>query len=213
MKRKWLLFIPLLVVILVIIIVAAIVVPITFSYIKNSKIEQVVYKQYSGYEIVKTEYYYSDWSSTLREADNDHESTFAYVSVRNEEEKVEIQLHKNALGIWSIIDAKPAQGSDGYYAEISYCNVGNRIDIDEQIKNLWIIPDENGEPYSITGGEVWYYSYKECRKIYRIENNTIYLYNRETSKWDVINESFEDINDCNLQAVTEDFVSKYINIE
>ena len=160
---------------------------ISTTKVSRKRISAVINRKYPSYQIVTLTPEYTDWSSSVREADDYHKPESATVVIKNKEEQRTIHFYKH-FGIWRILKDAPDYGNnvpdDVYFMEASISHIGKKSNIDEEIKGLWIIPNENGELYQKEGGEDWYYSYRLIHQIYKTENGSVYMLNKENFEWE-----------------------------
>ncbi len=172
--------------------------PASVTLIKDEeKIKEMINQKYPDYSISELELNYVDWSSTVREANGDHKATEAMAIIENENEERTIHLRKK-FNNWNIESDEPNYGpsvpDEQYFIEIIYEHVGKSINIDEQIKKYWIIPDDDGNPYIKEGkGEDWYYTFKYCRNIYKTDGGKVYVFNKEKSDWEICDVTYSDL--------------------
>lgn len=169
------------------------------SKTKTSKkrIIRIIKRKYPAYQIVSLRMQYADWSSTIKEAKDGHRATSAKAVIRNDEEQRTLHF-SSSFRIWRTIHDAPDSGKnvpDGvYYMAEHYGAVGKKIDIDEYIKDLWIIPDKNGKSYHKSDGENWYYSIHYITNLYRTENGSVYMLNPETFEWELTEKTYSEID-------------------
>ena len=179
-------------------IIKRIIEPADITLINDEKdIRQIIMEKYPTYEIIYVDLSYSDWSSSLRDADRKHKATSAMVKIENELERRTIHLNKYFYK-WKIWSDEPDYGpnvpDDIYFLEITYNNFGKAVEFDSN-KTDWIIPDEFGNYYQKIGkGEDWYYSYRYCENIYKTNKNIIYIFNKEKANWEETNISYSTLS-------------------
>lgn len=176
---------------------------------------KIINKKYYSYEVKDLQLEYVGWSSTVSSADENHNATRATAIIENEEEQITLHF-KKTFNIWSISSSEPNYGpnipNEVYFVEEAYNNVGKAVDIDEHIKGRWVIPDENGNLYKKVGDATnWYYSFKECKKIYKTKDGYVYAFNEESSNWEKSTETYADL--CyygNYEKVTKEYAIEII---
>lgn len=176
---------------------------------------KIINKKYYSYEVKDLQLEYVDWSSTVRSADENHNATRATAIIENEEEQITLHF-KKTFNIWSISSSEPNYGpnipNEVYFVEEGYTNVGKAVDIDKHIKGRWVIPDENGNLYKKEGDATnWYYSFKECEKIYKTKDGYVYVFNKESSNWEKTTKTYADL--CyygNYEKVTKEYAIEII---
>jgi len=181
--------------------------PPNIALINDEKnIRQIIMKKYPTYEIIYVDLSYSDWSSSLRDADEEHKATSATVIIENELEQRTIHLNKYFYR-WKISSDEPDYGTnvpeDIYFLEITYNNFGKAVQFDIT-KTDWIFPDEFGNYYHKVGkGDDWYYSYKYCKNIYKTKKGIIYVFNKEKANWEETDISYSTLS----------FLSNYTKVD
>lgn len=185
----------------------------------RKRITAVIMRKHPTYEIVTLTPEYSDWSSTVCEADDDHNPEFAKVVIQNDEEQRTICLDKT-FGIWVITSDEPDYGKnvpdDVYFVEERWANVGKAIDIEAYVRSVWVVPFENGELYRKYGGDNWYYSYKYIENLYRTINGSVYVLNKESFEWEQSDLAYSYmVQYANYKKISKDegegIISKYSN--
>ena len=160
---------------------------ISTTEVSRKRITAIIKRKYPSYQIISLEPEYTDWSSTVCEADDHHNPETATVVIKNEEEQRTIHFDKH-FGLWRISKNEPDYGKnvpdDVYFVETTSGNAGKNTDIEEYIKEIWIIPYENGELYKKVGEEDWYYSYRCILNMYRTENGSVYVLNKDSLEWE-----------------------------
>lgn len=182
----------------------------------RESVTNIINKEYSSYEIKDLQLEYVDFYSTIRTADENHSATRATAIIENEEEQITLHFKKNYFNIWSISSSEPNYGSnvsdEVYFVYMYYHSVGKKVDIDEHIKNYWVVPDEDGNLYNKLGSdENWYYSFKECKEIYKTKDGYVYVFNKEISDWEKSTETYADL--CyygNYEQVTKEYAIEII---
>ena len=187
----------------------------------EQNVAQVVKKEYPSYEVKSVRLTYTDFFSTVVEADKDHVATSATATAENDTERITIHLMKDSFilfSVWRIESANPDSGpnipDDVYFIEMNYRSIGKAVNIDEHIKGLWIIPYEDGSLYKKAGVSDWYYSIKVCDNIYKTSGGKIYVFNKQTSDWEESNETYSRLNYYgNYQKISKeealDIIEKY----
>lgn len=183
---------------------------------------QVVKKEYPSYEINTVYMTYTDFFSTVVEADdNSNVATSATVTAENNTERITIHLMKDNhlfFSTWRVESANPDSGpnipDDVYFIEMNYRSVGKAVDIDEHIKKLWVIPYEDGSLYKKAGVSDWYYSVKVCDNIYKTSGGKVYVFNKQDSDWEESDETYSGLNYYgNYQKISKeealDIIEKY----
>lgn len=165
--------------------------------VNRDKIINIIDRKYDSYEIESLELEYVDWSSTVSTAEEGDIPTRATVVIKNEEEERELHFEKNIFG-WRITDSNPLFGKNVpngiYYIDVDYANVGKLVDIEEEMKNCWVIPDKDGTLYTKVGDdEDWYYSFKVYEDIYKTMDGYVYVFNRENVEWEKSEETYADM--------------------
>lgn len=189
--------------------------------VHRDKINKIINKKYESYEVESLELEYVDWSSTVREAEEGDRPTSATVLIRNNEEQRKLHFEKKFLG-WKMTFSEPLYGKNVpngiYYIDVDWHNVGKLVDIEECIKNNWIMP-YNGDLYSKVGDdEDWYYSYKVCENIYKTMDGYIYVFNKENSNWEKTEKFYADMEyysnyDVIDKSYAQELLKKYSNYE
>lgn len=187
----------------------------------KQNVAQVVKKEYPSYEVKNVHLTYTDFFSTVVEADKDHVATSATATAENDTERITIHLMKDSFilfSVWRIESANPDYGpnipDDIYYIEMNYRSVGKAVDIDEHIKKLWVIPYEDGSLYKKAGVSDWYYSVKVCDNIYKTSGGKVYVFNKQDSDWEESDETYSGLNYYgNYQKISKeealDIIEKY----
>lgn len=188
---------------------------ISTTEFSKKRIKAIIKIKHPSYQIITLTPEYSDWSSTVCEADDYNNPEFATVVIKNEEEQRTIYLDKN-FGIWTITNDEPDYGKnvpdDVYFIEKNCAHVGKRTDIEEEIKSVWIIPDENGEPYQKSGGDDWYYSYHYIENMYKTKNGNIYILNKSSLEWERTDFKYSYmVYYANYQNISKDEAEKLIS--
>lgn len=167
----------------------------------KQNVVQVVKKEYPSYEIDTVYMTYTDFFSTVTEADNSNVATSATVTIENSTERITIHLMKDNhlfFSTWRIESANPDSGpnipDDVYFIEMNYRNVGKAVNMDEYVKNLWIIPYEDGSLYKKSGTSDWYYSTKVCDNIYKTSGGKVYVFDKQNSDWEESDETYSRLN-------------------
>lgn len=212
MKRKT---ITISVVILLIIIVSILISSNTSLSKDREAVIKIINKKYYSYEVKDLQLEYVDWSSTVRSADGYHNATSATAIIENEEEQITLHF-KKTFNIWHISSSYPNYGpnipNEVYFVNMGYQNIGRAIDIDKYIKGCWVIPDENGNLYTKQGDATdWYYSFKECKNIYKTKDGSVYVFNKEISDWEESTVTYADL--CyygNYESVTKEYAIEII---
>ena len=177
---------------------------------------KIINKKYYSYEVKDLQLEYVDFFSTVSIADEDHRATRATAIIENEDEQITLHFKKNYFNIWHISDSEPNYGPNIpngiYFINVDYNNVGKAVDIDNLIKNCWVIPDENGNLYTKHGDDKdWYYSFKECKNIYKTENGYVYVFNKKISNWEKATITYADL--CyysNYEKITKEYAIEII---
>ena len=156
--------------------------------ISRLRIKRIIKRKHPEYDIDSLTTYYSDWSSTVRETDKYNKATMAKAVISGNDETRTLHFTLR-YRMWHITHDAPDGGRnvpDGeYYMEDSWAAVGKRIDINESVRQAWVIPDKNGEPYHKIGtDENWYYSYHYIRNIYKTGDGGVYKLNCKTFEWE-----------------------------
>lgn len=165
----------------------------------QKKIEKIINKQYFAYEIKDIVLEYISFGSYY-EANDNHKATKATVTVENEEEQITVRLEKTSFfKTWKIISSYPNYGlnvpDEIYFVEYEYNYPGKNVDIDEFIKEYWVVPDENGALYTKQprSDENWYYSVKICKNIYKTKGGFIYVFNKENNNWEKSEITYDEL--------------------
>lgn len=160
---------------------------ISSTDIARKRVENIIRRDYPSYHIDSLEMQYVDFFSSVREADYDDKPTLATVVISNRDEQRTIHFEKE-LFLWCIEKNAPDYGpnvpEDEYFIDINWNHVGIMIDIDECVKDEWVIPNENGELYYEDGISYTYYTYQYIRDIFRTQNGRIYAINKKTLEWE-----------------------------
>lgn len=164
-------------------------------------IRSIINEKYSSYEIVDIKLTYTNFFSTVTEADEEHSATDAVVIIAKNDEQKTIRLGKSSSLFgpgWIIKSDYPDYGSgvpdDVYFVEIEYDSVGKAVDIDKYVNEHWILPDKDGNLYTKSGTRDWYYSLKECKNIYKTKNGQVYSFDKEKSDWTDSSVLYSDLN-------------------
>lgn len=159
----------------------------------RKKITARLKRKYPSCQIVSLIPEYTDWSSTVREADDSHRATSASAVIRNGEEQRTILLNK-CFCFWRIRHDLPDFGPNVpeglYFISDQYGTVGKRINITAYIRNMWIIPDETGAPYKITGGD---YFIHYISNIYKTEGGRLLRLNPQTFCWEEAGKPYSEL--------------------
>ena len=127
----------------------------------RKRVTRMIQRKYPGYQIVSLTMQYADWSSTIRKANEENRATSAEAVIRNHEEQRTLHFRSH-LRIWRITHDTPDSGKnipdEAYFMHDNWGAVGQKLDIDESIRQAWVIPDENGNLYHKSSGKNWYYS-------------------------------------------------------
>lgn len=165
----------------------------------RDKITKIINKKYNLYEIKNIKLEYIDWSSTVSDAEKKgHNPTQATVIIANEEEQMTIRL-KKIFNLWFITNANYDYGNnvpnDIYFVEESSGSVGGAIDFEEYTKlnNLWIIPDKDGNMYTKSSDDGFWYSYRYYKNLYKTQNGYVYMFDKEISDWKKSNEKYSNM--------------------
>lgn len=181
----------------------------------EDKVTKIINKEYADYEIESLELEYVDWSSTITNAEEGDIPTKATVVIKNDVEERVLHFEKEFF-MWKITSSEPISGVNVpngiYYIEENYCNAGKLVDIEECIKNSWILPNHEGKTYSKVGeGEDWYYSYKVCENIYKTMDGYVYVFNRDIEDWERAEESYADMEYySNYERIKKDYAMELI---
>ncbi len=213
MKRK-VIIISLLILFVIIILIL---IPSNTSLSEDREaITNIVNKKYHSYEVKDLQLEYVDWYSSVRIADEDNSATRATAIIENEEEQITLYFEKNHFNGWRISRSEPNYGPNVpngvYFVEMNYVSVGQKVDIDEHIKDYWVIPDENGNLYEKTGDATnWNYSFKECKNIYKTKDGYVYVFNKEISDWEESTKTYADLRYYgNYENVTKEYAIEII---
>lgn len=186
---------------IIIFIIIALIIGIYFMFSIGSdrdKITKIINIKYNLYEIKDIKLEYVDWSSTVRDAEEyGHKATRATAIIENEEEQITIRFEKQ-FNLWFITNANYDYGknvdNDIYFVEEAYGNIGSAIEIEEYIKDIWTIPDKDGNMYTKVGDEnSWYYSIKYYANIYKTQNGYVFLFDKKISDWKKTNKKYSDM--------------------
>ena len=156
----------------------------------RKRVIRKIRRKYPDYEIAEVIMQYSDWSSTIRTANEDHKATSAEVVIKNGDRQRTIHLERRFYWMWRIESDAPDHGpdvpEDAYFVEKSVDSVGRRIDIEACVRSAWVIPDENGELYHISGNDDnWCYVYTCVRNLYKTQGGQVYVLNKKTFEWEL----------------------------
>lgn len=188
---------------------------ISTTEFSKKRINAIVKRKYPAYQIITLTPEYTDWSSTVCEADDAHKPECATVVIKNEEEQRTLHFDKSFI-IWRITHDEPDYGEnvpdEVYFIEEQWAHAGQRIDIDEVIKSVWIIPFENGEPYQKSGGDDWYYSYHYIDNVYKTKNGSIYVLNKKSFEWEQTDLAYSYLDYFgNYKKITKDEAEKILS--
>ena len=165
--------------------------------ISRKSVTKLIRRKYPAYKTVSLRMQYADWSSTVREANDENRATSAEAIIRNDEEQRTLHF-RSRFRIWRITHDTPDSGKnvpdDIYFMEDNWAEAGQKIDIDESIRQSWVIPDENGNLYHRSGGENWYYSYHYIRNMYKTKNGMIYVLKRESFEWELTEKTYSEMD-------------------
>ncbi len=155
----------------------------------RKKVIKKIRRKYRGYEIAELYMHYTDWSSSIRVANDDHKATSAKAVIKKGDLQRTLHLSRS-FGIWHITNDAPDHGPDvpenAYFIERSVASVGKRLDIEESVRQAWVIPYEDGKLYHISGNdEYWCYVYIYIRNIYKTQNEKVYVLNKKTFEWEL----------------------------
>ena len=164
----------------------------------RERIMRIIRKKYPSYQIISLTPEYADWSSTIKTADDEHKATRATAVIKNEEEQRTLRFGLR-FRIWRMTRDAPDGGrnvpDDVYFMEDNRAAAGKRIDIEESVRNSWVIPDEKGRAYKKSGsGDNWYYSYHYIKNIYRTQNGSIYVLNKDTFGWELTEKTYSELD-------------------
>ena len=163
----------------------------------RARVEKVINSKYSSYKIKDIKLEYVDWSATIKEADENNRATMSTVIVENEQEQETIHLERT-FNIWYIKSAYPNYGPNvpngEYFAKVEYTKVGIETNIDEYIKDYWVVKNSNGDLYTKEEyDKIKYYSFKEYKKIYKTKNGKVYETDKERLKWEESTVTYNDL--------------------
>ena len=185
----------------IILIIIALIIVIYFIFSIGSdrhKITKIINKKYNMYEIKDIKLEYVDWSSSVRDAEKyNHKATEATAIIANKEDQITIRFKKQ-FNLWFITSANYDYGknvdNDIYFVEEENSSIGRAADIEEYIKNIWIIPDKNGNMYTKVGDvNSWYYSINYYANIYKTQNGYVYLFDKNNLDWEKTNKKYSDM--------------------
>ena len=163
----------------------------------RKRVTKMIRRKYPAYQIVNLRMQYADWSSTIKEANNSHRATSAKAVIENHEEQRTLHFRSH-FRIWRITHDTPDSGrnvpDEAYFMEDNWAALGQKLDIDESIRQTWVLPDENGNLYHKSGGDNWYYSYHYIRNIYKTKNGKIYVLNRISFEWELTDKSYSELD-------------------
>ena len=166
-------------------------------------VEQLIKKQYPNCEILKCQLQYVDWSSTVRDIDEDdvfYNRPTRAKAIIMDSIKYDIELERGLFG-WningcysqSVVDADVIE----YYGLIRMSSVGSAVDMEEWSKENWVLQLGDGSRYSVVdhtkeGGSI-YYSVKVCDALYIVENNSIKQLRLRDKDWTEADYNYSEI--------------------
>ena len=175
-------------------------------------VKELINQNYPDYNISSIELQYTDWSSTIRTADENHTPKKALVLIEKEDNQIDVycEMHMNK---WYISESIPKSGSlvpnDVYFAEFRIENIGKAANMDELIKErkYWIITGETGKGYTkINSGSDWYYSLKHCENLYKTVDGKVYQFNKDTNDWEISDIPYSNlVHYANYTEITKDY--------
>lgn len=223
MKKALIIIAVIIVVILIIVLGIRIIFHPVISKEKE-KVKKLASKNYPDGKIVEFKLQYSDWSSTLRDIEDDdifyHRPTFAKVTIQSGSEKYDLQLEKRLL-FWHITSDYSKSGVEAngieYYAVIGGSSVGSAVDMDDWCKNNWVIPQDDGSLYKAIDdteiGGIKYYSVRLCDGLYVVENKKIKQLSKYDKDWTESEYTYSDLKHYgNFKQVTEEEYNKLLSM-
>ncbi len=177
---------------------------------------RLIRRKYPSYKLVSLEMKRTDWSSSVREADDGHKATSAKAVISRGEEQRTLCFSLSFL-IWKITHDAPDFGKnvpeDEYYMEDTVGAFGKRINVEESIRGMWVIPDEAGRLYHKSGsGENWYYSCHYIREFYRTQGGRVCILNKETFVWEPTDKPYSELDHyCNYTRVSRERAEQLIS--
>ena len=180
----------------------------------RKKVTRIIRRKYPSYEITDLIMEYADWSSTICTADEDHRATSAVAVIRSDTEQRTLHLHRSFFR-WKLTHDAPDSGpnvpEDAYFMEDNWGAVGQRIDMDAYIRQLWVIPDENGALYHKSGGENWYYACHYIRNLYKTAGGRVYVLNRKSPAWELTDKLYSELDFYgNYTAISKEEAEAFI---
>lgn len=83
---------------------------------------------------------------------------------------------------------------DTYFIEKDAAYVGQMTDINACVRSPWVIPDEDGKLYSVSGDEDhWCYVYLYIHNLYKTHNGRVYALNKETFEWELTERLYSEL--------------------
>ena len=180
-------------------------------------VEQLIKKQYPNCEILKCQLQYVDWSSTVRDIDEDdvfYNRPTRAKAIIMDSIKYDIELERGLFG-WtingcysqSVVDADVIE----YYGLIRMSSVGSAVDMEEWCKENWVLQLGDGSRYSVVdhtkeGGSI-YFSVKVCDALYIVENNSIKQLRLRDKDWTEADYNYSEIKKYSFikQLTKEEF--------
>ena len=153
------------------------------------KVLKKLHRKYPDYHVADLDMRYTDWSSTVRTADEDHKATSAAAVIEKDDRQRTIHLQRGFLGIWRIEKDSPDKGpdvpDDVYFVEKSSVTAKNKAGIEKCVSRDWVMPDEDGNLYHMAGkGNLRCYVCMYITNFYKTQNGRVYVLNKETFEWE-----------------------------
>lgn len=165
----------------------------TTTDVSRKRVTAILRGKYPGYEIVSLDMEYVDFFSTVREADDDDKATMATAVIRNDDEQRTLHFDR-LIVIWTVTHNAPDYGPNGpddeYFISYGTAHDGILTDIEETVRDPWIVPDENGQLYHEDGISYTYYTYKYIEGICRTQGGRVYELNKDTLEWELSEKTY-----------------------
>ena len=155
----------------------------------TKRITKLVNKKYPSYEIIEMEIVSDDGVyGNDSPVDRFHAANEATVIIKNDVEELTLDISRS-LFRWKIdhalIDYGPNVPNDVYYVRKETENINDVGNIDEYLKKYLVIPDYNGNYYTITDTQRQRkYSFIRCRSIYKTMDGYVYIFNEDSLEWE-----------------------------
>ena len=180
-------------------------------------------KEYKDYKIEDIYLTYTNFFSTVHEADGENFAEDADVTIKNDEEQLTILLEKKFL-LWKITkreyDYGPNIPNNEYYMATEEILIHSDDDIEKLLDQYinkykkWIVPYGDGKIYKkYKNGNIYI---KNCKEIYKTYKGKIYEYNKDTKMWEESEIKYSGFkNVVGYEKTTEkivlDLIKKYSN--